>query len=161
MSMNRGILRTWIDARGFGFNAPTHGGLELLVQINALPQEGSRPKLGETLQFELGPGKEGKPQANRIRRLALMGGSSADRSSNNSRTAPSVVASPVAVWVHATVRPLLAMELSARPAPGPVVEAFCCDGPRHCSKCAQAPSELFLVQMPRGEDGRGPRWGGE
>jgi len=69
--MSSGILRTWHDERGFGFIAPTQGGRELFVHISAFPQDGSRPTVGETLQFELGFGKDGKPQALSVRRVAL------------------------------------------------------------------------------------------
>lgn len=97
MSMSSGILRTWNDERGFGFIAPTQGGRELFVHISAFPQDGSRPTLGETLQFELGAGKDGKPQAVRVRRMALMG-------SGTSTTAPSAVAAPRPVRAYPTVR---------------------------------------------------------
>lgn len=58
-----GILRSWHDERGFGFIAPTRGGAELFVHVSALPRDGSRPVVGETLSFELGRGKDGRPQA--------------------------------------------------------------------------------------------------
>ncbi|OYU25392.1 MAG: cold-shock protein [Burkholderiales bacterium PBB2] len=74
--MSSGILRSWNDERGFGFIAPTQGGRELFVHISAFPQDCTRPTVGETLQFDLGPGKDGKPQALRVRRLALEGAGS-------------------------------------------------------------------------------------
>ena len=98
--MSSGILRTWNDERGFGFIAPTQGGRELFVHISAFPQDGSRPTLGETLQFELGAGKDGKPQAVRVRRMALMGSGT----SNTSPTAPSALAAPRPVRACPTVR---------------------------------------------------------
>jgi cold shock CspA family protein len=58
-----GILRSWNDERGFGFIAPTHGGAELFVHISALPRDGSRPVAGDSVTYELGRGKNGKPQA--------------------------------------------------------------------------------------------------
>src|ERR1700752_3403833 len=66
-----GILRSWNDARGFGFIAPTHGGRELFVHISAFPRDGSRPTLGETLTYELARGKDGKPHAVRVSRNAI------------------------------------------------------------------------------------------
>lgn len=40
---------------------PTHGGAELFVHISAFPRDGSRPAEGESLSYELGQGKNGKP----------------------------------------------------------------------------------------------------
>lgn len=66
-----GILRRWDDARGFGFIAPTRGGAELFVHISAFGQGSARPVEGETVSFELGRGKDGKPQAVNVVRKAL------------------------------------------------------------------------------------------
>lgn len=56
-----GILRSWNEDRGFGFIAPTHGEAELFVQISAFPRNGSRSAEGESLSYELGQDKNGKP----------------------------------------------------------------------------------------------------
>lgn len=66
-----GTLRSWNDDRGFGFIAPTGGGRELFVHISAFPRDGSRPTVGESLTYELGRGRDGKPQAVRVYRQAL------------------------------------------------------------------------------------------
>ena len=70
MALN-GTLRSWNDERGFGFIAPRDGGREIFVHASAFPRDGSRPTVGESLTYELGPGKDGKPQAMRVRRQAL------------------------------------------------------------------------------------------
>ncbi|HEY8879246.1 MAG TPA: cold shock domain-containing protein [Roseateles sp.] len=66
-----GILRSWNDERGFGFIAPTEGGAELFVHISEFPRDGSRPVAGETVSFERGRGKNGKPQAVKVVRSAV------------------------------------------------------------------------------------------
>jgi len=66
-----GTLRSWNDDRGFGFIAPTHGGAELFLHISALPRDGTRPTVGETLTYELGRGKNGQPQAVKALRQAV------------------------------------------------------------------------------------------
>ena len=63
-----GTLRTWLDDRGFGFIAPSTGGREVFVHVSAFPNDGSRPTVGESLTYELGEGKDGKPQAVRVYR---------------------------------------------------------------------------------------------
>lgn len=66
-----GILRSWNDERGFGFIATTQGGPELFVHVSALPRDGTRPVVGETLSFELGRGKDGRMQAVNVVRVAI------------------------------------------------------------------------------------------
>ena len=67
-----GILRSWNDDRGFGFIAPTHGSAELFVHISSLPRDGTRPTVGEKLTYELGRGKDGRPQAVNVIRQAIV-----------------------------------------------------------------------------------------
>jgi len=66
-----GKLRSWDDERGFGFIAPRDGGREIFVHISSFPRDGSRPTVGETVIYELGRGKNGKPQAVNVYRQAL------------------------------------------------------------------------------------------
>jgi cold shock CspA family protein len=66
-----GTLRSWNDDRGYGFIAPRDGGREIFVHVSAFPRDGSRPTVGESLVYELGSGKDGKPQAVRVYRQAL------------------------------------------------------------------------------------------
>ena len=66
-----GTVRSWNDDRGFGIIAPTHGGAELFMHISALPRDGSRPTVGETVTYELGRGKDGRPQAVSVFRQAV------------------------------------------------------------------------------------------
>lgn len=66
-----GLLRSWNDERGFGFIAPTRGGAELFVHVSALARDGSRPVAGEAVTYELGRGKDGKPQAVNVIRTAI------------------------------------------------------------------------------------------
>lgn len=66
-----GVLRSWNDERGFGFIAPRDGGKEIFFHVSALPKDGSRPTLGETLSYELGSGTDGRVQALRVIRTAV------------------------------------------------------------------------------------------
>ena len=66
-----GTLRSWNDEKGFGFIAPRDGGREIFAHISAFVRDGSRPTVGESLSYELGSGKDGKPQAVNIARKAI------------------------------------------------------------------------------------------
>lgn len=63
-----GTLRRWNDDRGYGFIAPADGGPEVFVHVSAFSRDGTRPTVGETLLFELGASRNGKPQAVRVTR---------------------------------------------------------------------------------------------
>jgi cold shock CspA family protein len=157
-----GTLRTWHDDRGFGFIAPTGGGRELFVHISAFPRDGSRPTIGESLTYEQGQGKDGKPQAVRVYRQALGPPSSYPRS----RACPgpdrrSPVRKVIGVAIAATLglygitkyqqrsgplqtetpKPLLASEEPSG--------RYRCDGRTYCSQmtsCAEA--KYFLKNCP-------------
>lgn len=160
-----GILRSWNDDRGFGFIAPTQGGREVFVHIRAFGNDGTRPTVGERLSYEIGPGKDGKPQALRVVRTAV--GPDAPR-----RQPPPPRATPRRSWLGALallaclgVGGLVAYKVLAKswhraelaaqparpaapaPAPGQLpgrssdLGAFRCDGRTRCSQmtsCAEA-----------------------
>jgi cold shock CspA family protein len=58
-----GTLTKWNDERGFGFITPVQGGAEVFAHVSAFPKDGQRPKPGERVTFEIGAGKDGRPQA--------------------------------------------------------------------------------------------------
>jgi cold shock CspA family protein len=162
MVRSTGILRSWNDERGFGFIAPTQGGAELFVHISAFAHDGSRPVAGETLLFERGAGKDGKPQAIHVVRQAV--GTDLRPSRGRRAAAPG---KPWLVWIvalclvagaagvgyrkyqaYAQRRHLEAQPAVSTPAPEPAPApgvapraAFRCDGRTHCSQmtsCAEA-----------------------
>lgn len=67
----QGRIVRWNEARGFGFIAPEQGdgepkGAELFVHISALQSDGSLPKIGERVSYQLGTGQDGKPRAEQV-----------------------------------------------------------------------------------------------
>jgi len=159
-----GTLRTWNDDRGFGFIAPKHGGRELFVHVSAFPRDGSRPTVGETLTYELGSGKDGKPQAVKVYRQAL--GRPADYPRTERRQArrslfPVMVGVLLVVAIsaygyhayQARTAAAFGSPNAARDAtttaPREAGTAFRCDGRTHCSQmtsCAEA--KFFLKNCP-------------
>ncbi len=161
-----GTLRTWNEDRGFGFIAPADGGRELFVHVSAFPRDGSRPTVGETLSFEVGPGKDGKPQAVRVRRKALGDPSTYPQRTRTTRTTrrsfvPTLVAALLVVGLGASgysaywsagkgqaVRATTSDSATTAPGIG-TAGAFRCDGRTHCSQmtsCAEA--KFFLANCP-------------
>ncbi len=163
-----GTLRSWNDDRGYGFIAPTNGGPELFVHISAFPRDGSRPTTGESLTYELGRGKDGKPQAVRVYRQALRQPSSYPASHSHRRDGSNGRRSPLAAVAGVLLLAALgaygytaykehAQRLQAAQsestAPDQTAEApaaaYRCDGRVHCSRmtsCAEA--EYFLRNCP-------------
>ncbi len=157
-----GTLRTWNDDRGFGFIAPTGGGSELFVHISAFPRDGTRPKVGEALTYELGRGRDGKPAAVRVFRRALVNPSAyPPKRRAVSRPRRSLLGSlislalVVAVGTSAYTQyenrshrrqlanspPLTAAEQAAQTTPGP----FRCDGRTHCSQMTSCNEATFFI----------------
>jgi cold shock CspA family protein len=172
MSLN-GKLRSWSEDRGFGFIAPTDGGRELFVHVSAFPRDGSRPVVGESLTYELGRGKEGKPQATSVRRHALGQGAlglretrpplPARRGSRFKRRTALLMAAIVGTYaynayekqtggaaMHLLEPSATANEtLTQAPTTTPVDPPFRCDGRTHCSQmtsCGEA--KFFLENCP-------------
>jgi len=162
-----GTLRSWKDDRGFGFIAPTHGGAELFVHISSLPRDGSLPTVGEKLTYELGRGKNGRPQAVSVQREAF--GQSAGRvrphrsESKQSRALFTKVIGLMLLLALGAVgfnqyrklsatSPLQQSEISkSEPTSKSTREAsgFKCDGRTHCSQmtsCTEA--KFFLKNCP-------------
>lgn len=157
-----GILRSWNDDRGFGFIAPSHGGAEIFVHISAFPQDGSRPVEGESLFYELGRGRDNRPQAVRVVRQAI-GSRPPSRQAVAKRHG---TASPLKFLVAALLilaclaygYTRFAKTANSRPPAFPVEtvqsqvpapNSFRCDGRTYCSQmtsCAEA--TYFLKHCP-------------
>jgi uncharacterized membrane protein YsdA (DUF1294 family)/cold shock CspA family protein len=76
-----GILRSWNDERGFGYIEPSQGGEPIFVHASVWPRGSGRPRLNQTLSFEVERGPKGKRAKNvqllRPRRAAKPSGRSA------------------------------------------------------------------------------------
>ncbi|WP_425258458.1 cold shock domain-containing protein [Rubrivivax sp. RP6-9] len=163
-----GTLRSWNEDRGFGFIAPTHGGAEIFVHASAFARDGSSPTVGENLSYELGRGRDGKPQAVNVVRLAV--GSRPPRAPSGRETHKSqtswvgllIIALLLGTggvwgykqfsgWQHRKNLASQPAELST-PAPGSSEAspaAFSCDGRVYCSQmtsCAEA--KWFINNCP-------------
>ena len=145
-----GTLRSWNDERGFGFIAPTSGGRELFVHISAFPRDGSRPTVGETLTYELGRGKDGKPAAIRVQRRALGYPSRIPRGrpavAKHSRSLTTTIAGVLLVVVLGALAYSKYQQYSEQ---ARVQVQFHCDGRIDCSQmtsCSEA--EYFLKHCP-------------
>jgi cold shock CspA family protein len=162
-----GTLRNWNEGRGYGFIAPSHGGAEIFVHASAFPRDGTRPTVGEKLSYELDRGRDGKPQAVKVVRLAV-GSSRPQRVRGNvterSQTSWIGVVVMVALlavggtwgykqfsgWQHRRDLALEpAMPLTRAPSTSVSPTTFSCDGRTHCSQmtsCAEA--KWFIHNCP-------------
>lgn len=165
-----GTLRSWNEARGFGFIAPTQGGADVFVHVSAFPRDGTTPSVGEKLSYDLDRGRDGKPQAVKVVRLAI--GKQPPRTVGRAAAAKQTARWPallgllvltasvagVGAW---SVKQFAAYrhrsELASQPAAptaitpekGTTATSFRCDGRTHCSQmssCAEA--KWFINHCP-------------
>lgn len=61
-----GTIKSWNDARGFGFIEPTLGGEDIFVHVKAYHSRASRPVIGQRVTFEVEVNAEGKKRARRV-----------------------------------------------------------------------------------------------
>ena len=61
-----GVVKTWIDGRGYGFATPVQGGADVFVHVNMLTPDSARPRVGDTLKFEIELSPEGKRRARNV-----------------------------------------------------------------------------------------------
>lgn len=160
-----GTLRSWMDDRGFGFIAPTHGGAELFVHVSALPRDGSRPTVGERLTYELGRGKNGKPQAVNVQREAIGHPSQPPRTRRpESRQGRSPIAKVIGLLLllalgafgfneyqkRASAYSPQLQQLATKPEqstiPPTAAQGFKCDGRMHCSQMTSCKEAKFFLE---------------
>ncbi|MBR0907026.1 cold-shock protein [Bradyrhizobium liaoningense] len=67
--MLAGTLKFFDDTRGYGFIAPDDACGDVFVHVKAFKQSRIVPEKGMRLGFEFGPTKDGRPRADRVRRL--------------------------------------------------------------------------------------------
>lgn len=61
--IQRGVLKTWKDDRGFGFIQPDNGDKDIFVHISALKGMARRPLRGDVLYYQVGEDAGGKFKA--------------------------------------------------------------------------------------------------
>ena len=62
-TLNKGVLKTWKDDRGFGFIQPDNGDKDIFIHISALKGMARRPIRGDVLHYEVGSDAGGKFKA--------------------------------------------------------------------------------------------------
>jgi cold shock CspA family protein len=166
-----GTVVRWNDDRGFGFVALPQSREEVFVHISAFPRDGVRPRVGETISFELGKGPDGRKRAQAVWRpgtKTVARGTRAAVPANNAwaRAALYLVvllAAGAGAYFVSASRPGPAPQPAAMPAPvaaqrpefAPQAQPsaqFSCDGRTHCSQmtsCAEA--TYFLRNCPNTE----------
>lgn len=64
--MQTGTIKFFIENKGYGFIQPSDGGPDVFVHVKALPPGIRRLIEGQAIQFEIGPGKNGKTKAVKV-----------------------------------------------------------------------------------------------
>lgn len=87
----KGTIKTWHHRKGFGFIA-IEDGEDIFLHITDIPDK-QKPEIGETVTFDIGPGRDGKTKAINVR-LDSQSASSHQGSGKNSN---------VGLWIGVAV----------------------------------------------------------
>lgn len=153
-----GTLIKWNDGKGFGFVSLPQSHEEIFVHISAFPPDGTRPRIGEIISFEVRVAPDGRKRAEAVerpssRKTSVDRGASAgvrrSRSIGSLLTSAAVLALGFVAYNVYSSREGAFESPSAPPAFETIDRSFTCDGRTHCSQmtsCAEA--EYFLNHCP-------------
>ena len=156
-----GTLIKWNDDRGFGFVALPQSHEEIFVHISAFPRDGVRPRIGETISFEVQSGPDGRKRAASVLRVGARASVRHSHATPKNR-APSPLRSALAV-ISVGALALVAYNAytSRLPGDGEAVFAtpesvesesesegqqFTCDGRTHCSQMTSCEEAIYFLQ---------------
>ena len=63
----KGKISEWNDGRGFGFIAPSEGGVRVFCHIKAFAERSIRPEVGKIVTYEIAKDDRGRASATQIR----------------------------------------------------------------------------------------------
>lgn len=162
-----GTLVRWNDDRGFGFIVPAQGTDEVFVHVSAFPRDGVRPRVHESISFEIEAGKDGRKRAVRVQRPGHQGArqrathrhAAPRRRSALSGILPLIVLAAIGTYGYSEIREsppgrepiephmdVSEVVIPERPSPDPT---FTCDGRVSCGQmgsCAEA--RYFIAHCP-------------
>jgi cold shock CspA family protein len=149
-----GTLTKWNDQKGFGFVALSQSHEEVFVHISAFPRDGVRPRLGETISFEVKTGPDGRKRAEAVERPGARRTAARIRSIPDDRRRSRLGSALMVVAIVAIAVAFLRTnatrhEGGIEPAVEVIGPSFTCDGRTHCSEmhsCEEA--RYFLEHCP-------------
>ena len=145
-----GTLISWNSVRGEGFIATPKHQQEILVISACFPQDGTPPRIGEALLFEVEKGADGKLRAEKIQRPGANNKPHYSFSSKNSMGygIPLVLVIGIIVGFQFlnSNKHISALESQATKNPVTVRESnFTCDGRTHCSHMISCEEAYFFL----------------
>lgn len=155
-----GTLKKWNDERGFGFIESPSQENEIFVHISAFPGDGGRPKVGETISFEIRSGADGKTRAVVVQRPGVATNRRPKLGVASSKPRKSAI-SPIFItlgllcfagyWFWNSSRPVAfsSFGLSTPQRVQTENHKFKCDGRQYCSDMtSRAEAEYFTRNCP-------------
>jgi len=154
-----GTLTRWNEERGFGFITPAQAGAEVFVHVSAFPRDGTRPRVGELVSFDIEAGEAGRKRAVRVMRpgsriVRRSREASAGRPAHRVSLLGLLAVAAIGICGYATFAPHFSSATRASPpvrdnattaaATGGVT--FNCDGRTRCSQMTSCDEATFFLQ---------------
>lgn len=149
-----GTLTKWNDERGFGFVVLPQTHDEVFVHISAFPRDGVRPRIGETISFEVRTGPDGRKRAAAIERPGTRRSAAKVRvgPGNHRRslfgsvlTVAAISAIGLVGYESVTSRRDGGVAQPVFPAVGTAGQSFSCDGRTHCAQMTSCEEARYVL----------------
>lgn len=152
-----GTLKKWNDERGFGFLESPGSDKEIFVHISAFPRDGTRPRIGEMVSFEMRSGPDGKMRAVAIQRPgATATARRPRRAAASSKPRPFTIV-PILILLgvlgYAGYRFFLSqpktvadLGFSIPQTAGDNHQKFTCDGRQHCGQMNSRAEAVYFIR---------------
>lgn len=156
-----GKLTKWNEQRGFGFIEPATAGAEIFVHITAFPRDGTHPRIGELISFEIDQRGDGKQRAVRVmrpgssdplRRRGHVQPSSTWRAPLAALASLGVIAA-MGWYAYTKMATSQIFVDSVRSPPASITQpttsirsTFTCDGRKHCSQMTSCAEATYFIQ---------------
>lgn len=150
-----GTLIKWNDDRGFGFVSLPQSQEEIFVHISAFPKDGTRPRIGELVSFEVRVAPDGRKRAEAVERPSTRRTAEPRRAPARGRRRSSIGSLLMGAAILGVGYATYSTHSSRQEAITPLSissdverpdQSFTCDGRTHCSQMKSCEEAKYFLK---------------